>query len=141
MRTLPLVALMASFAAPSMAAAEGDAAEGAVQFDRQCISCHVIRNDAGEVLAGRNSKAGPNLYGMVGKTVGSVEGFRYGDSIVAAGAAGAVWDEESFVGYVQNPTDWLRATLDDRRARAKMAYQVRDTKQANDIYAFIASFE
>jgi len=47
------------------------------------------------------------------------------------------WDEESFLGYVTDPTAWLRATLDDRRARGKMAYQVRDPQDAADIYAYI----
>lgn len=139
MRTLPLVAMLTCFAAPSVALAEGDVAAGKEQFERQCVACHVLRNDAGEVVAGRSAKSGPNLYGLTGKTLGSVEAFRYGDSIVKAGEGGAVWDEESFVGYVQNPTDWLRENLDDRRARGKMAYQVRDTQQAYDIYAFIAS--
>ena len=139
MRILPLVAVVASFSAPTFAIAEGDIAAGEEQFNRQCVSCHVVRNDAGEVLAGRSAKAGPNLYGLPDSAVGAVEGFRYGDSIVKAGAAGAIWDEESFVGYVQDPTDWLREVLDDRRARGKMAYQVRDAEQAHDIYAFIAS--
>ena len=48
---------------------------------------------------------------------------------------------DNFVDYVQNPTEWLRDTLQDRRARSKMAYQVREAQQAQDIYAFIASFE
>lgn len=141
MKTLSLVVLIASISAPTLAAAEGDAAAGAVQFDRQCKSCHVVRNDSGEVLAGGSAKAGPNLYGLAGKTLGSVEGFRYGDSLAAAGDAGFVWNEDSFVGYIQNPTNWLVATLGDRRARGKMAYQVRDKQQAHDIYAFITSFQ
>lgn len=141
MRLLPLVALASSFVVPNFAFAEGDLAAGEEQFNRQCISCHVVRNDAGEILAGRSAKAGPNLYGLAGRTLGTAQGFRYGDSIVKAGEAGAIWDEENFVGYVQDPTDWLRANLDDRRARGKMAYQVRDTQQARDIYAFIVSLE
>lgn len=140
MRLFSAVALMTSFMAPSGAFAAGDVVAGEEQFNRQCVSCHVIRNDEGVVLAGRSAKAGPNLYGLPGQVLGSAEDFRYGDSIVKAGEAGAVWDEENFVGYVQNPTDWLRGALDDRRARSKMAYQVRDASQAYDIYAYIASF-
>ncbi len=140
MRTLSLVAIMTSLVAPVSAYAEGDVAAGEEQFNRQCVSCHVIRDADGEVLAGRSAKVGPNLYGLPGMTLGTVEGVRYGDSLVAAGEAGAIWDEETFVAYVQNPTDWLRETLDDRRARSKMAYQVRDEQQARDMYAFIASF-
>jgi len=141
MRSLSLVALITSLAVPFSAQAEGDIAAGEEQFNRQCVSCHVIRKNDGEVLAGRSAKAGPNLYGLAGKALGAAEGFRYGDSIASAGAAGSVWSEDNFVEYVQNPTEWLRDTLQDRRARSKMAYQVREAQQAQDIYAFIASFE
>ena len=70
----------------------------------------------------------------------SVEGFNYSDALVAYGEAGAVWDEVSFVGYVQDPTAFLREALDDNRARSKMAYQVRDEGQATDLYAYLARF-
>lgn len=137
MRTLPLVTIFTALALPAFA--EGDAVAGAEQFDRQCVSCHVARDASGEVLAGRNAKTGPNLYGIVGRALGAEEDFRYGDSLVAAGEAGLVWDEESFVGYIQDPTGWLREATEDRRARGKMAYKVRDAQEAADIYAFIAS--
>lgn len=139
MRTLPLVAVLTAFAAPAFA--EGDVAAGEEQFNRQCVSCHVVRDNAGDVLAGRNAKTGPNLYGIAGRALGAEEGFRYGGSLVDAGEAGIVWDEESFVAYVQDPTAWLREATDNARARSKMAYKVRDAQQAADIYAFIASFE
>ncbi len=139
MRTLPFVAVLIAFAAPAFA--EGDVAAGEEQFNRQCVSCHVVRDNAGDVLAGRNAKTGPNLYGIAGRALGAEEGFRYGDSLVDAGEAGIVWDEESFVAYVQDPTAWLREATDNARARSKMAYKVRDAQQAADIYAFIASFE
>ena len=139
MRTLPLVAVLTAFAAPAFA--EGDVAAGEEQFNRQCVFCHVVRDNAGDVLAGRNAKTGPNLYGIAGRALGAEEGFRYGDSLVDAGEAGIVWDEESFVAYVQDPTAWLREATDNARARSKMAYKVRDAQQAADIYAFIASFE
>ena len=139
MRNLPLVALFSALALPAFA--EGDVAAGEEQFNRQCVACHVVRNDAGDILAGRSAKSGPNLYGLAGGPVGAQDGFRYGDSILEVAATSAVWDEESFVAYVQDPTEWLRTTLDDRRARSKMAYKVRDEQQAADIYAYIASLE
>ena len=139
MRNLPLVALFTALALPAFA--QGDVAAGEEQFNRQCVAFHVVRNGAGDVLAGRSAKSGPNLYGLAGGPVGAQDGFRYGDSILEVAATGAVWDEESFVAYVQDPTEWLRTTLDDRRARSKMAYKVRDEQQAADIYAYIASLE
>lgn len=136
-------AAAALLAAPVFAeghGAAGDAAAGEDQFNRQCVACHIVADDEGNVLAGRNSRTGPNLYGVVGRTIGSVEDFRYGDSIVEIGEAGEVWNEEFFVAYLQDPTGWLRETLDNNRARGKMAYRVRSEDEAVDIYAYLATF-
>lgn len=121
-------------------AQEGDPAAGEQQFQRQCTACHVVRGPDGTVLAGRTARVGPNLYGLAGRPVGSVEDFRYSDSIAEVGANGVVWNEENFVGFVQDPTGWLRETLDNRRARGKMAYQVRAEQDALDIYSYLATF-
>ncbi len=141
MKQFACAVVMSSFALPVFADghASGDVANGEAQFNRQCVACHVVRDDNGDVLAGRSAKAGPNLYGIVDKPLASEEGARYGDSLAAAGEAGLVWSEESFVAYVQDPTDWLRDALDDRRARSKMGYKVRSEEDALDIYAYIAS--
>ena len=138
MKIITIAATLTAFATPLLA--EGDAAAGEEQFNRQCVACHVVRDDAGEVLAGRSARTGPNLYGLNGRAVGSIEDFRYGDAIIALGETGATWNEEAFVAFVQNPTAYLREATDDRRARAKMAYQVRDPQQAVDIYAFLSTF-
>lgn len=145
MKTFNIAAALALLAAPAFAdghaaSGNGDVAAGEEQFNRQCVSCHIVADADGNVLAGRAAKTGPNLYGIAGRTIGSVEDFRYGDSIVALGEAGNVWVEESFVAYVQDPTGYLREALDDRRARGKMSYQVRDPQQAVDIYAYLATF-
>lgn len=116
----------------------GDAEAGEKAF-RQCIACHVVVNDEGETLAGRKAKTGPNLYGVAMRPLGTVEDFKYGKSIVELGEAGTVWTEENFVGYVQDPTPWLRETLDDRRARGKMAFKVRKEEDAVNLYAYLVS--
>ncbi|MEJ6403380.1 c-type cytochrome [Yoonia sp. 2307UL14-13] len=144
MKKFNIAAAFAVLAAPAFAdghvSSQGDAAAGEEQFNRQCVACHVVADASGEVLAGRNAKTGPNLYGIAGRTIGSVEGFRYSDSLTALGEAETPWTEEAFVGYVQDPTGWLRETLDDRRARGKMAYQVREEAQAYDLYAYLSTF-
>ena len=138
MKYLPLAATIVLLSAPVFA--EGDAANGEEIFNRQCSTCHVVETEAGEVLAGRAAKIGPNLYGVVGRTPGTYPEFKYGDSLVAYGATGAVWAEENLLAYNQDPTDFLRTALDDRRARGKMAFQLRDPQDAADVYAFLATF-
>ena len=118
--------------------ASGDAAAGEAAF-RNCQSCHVVADADGNVLAGRAAKTGPNLFGLPGRTAGTVEDFRYGDDLVAAGAAGLVWDEATFVAYVQDPTAFLREYLGDSGARSKMTYKLRGEEDAVNLWAYIAS--
>jgi len=138
--TLTTLALTAMFAMPALAEshAMGDAAAGEKVFN-QCQTCHVVVNDAGETLAGKKSKTGPNLYGVVGRTAGTYPEFAYGDSIVAAGAAGLVWDEAKLVEYLADPAAFLKTTLDDKGAKSKMAYKVKKPEDAANVVAYIAS--
>jgi cytochrome c len=119
-----------------------DAENGATVFQRQCQNCHNVVDDAGEVLAGRpNMRTGPNLYGVVGRQAGVVDGFRYGADLVAAGAeAGLVWSEETLIAYVQDPRSFLQETTDNKRARSQMAFQVRSETDAADVAAYLATF-
>ncbi|QBY02076.1 c-type cytochrome [Rhodophyticola sp. CCM32] len=141
-RMTSLAAATAFLAAPmacaDMATPTGDAAAGEAAF-RQCIACHVVVNDAGETLAGRNARTGPNLFGIAGRTAGTYEEFRYSASMTAAGEAGLVWDEEGFVTYVQDPTGFLREYLDDSGARGSMSFRVRSPEDAANLYAYIMS--
>ncbi len=130
----------AMFALAPFAAMAGDADAGADTFQRQCVACHIVQDADGETLAGRNARTGPNLYGVIGRQAGVVEGFRYGASMVEAGEAGLVWDEDSFVAYVQDPNGFLREVLDNRRARGQMSFQVRNPDDAANLYAFLATF-
>ena len=118
--------------------ATGDAAAGEAAF-RQCIACHVVVNDAGDTLAGRNARTGPNLYAIGGRAIGAQDGFRYSPSMAAAGEAGLVWEEENFVAYVQDPTGYLREALDDGGARGAMAFRVRSEEDARNLYAYLVS--
>lgn len=143
MKHLTLAAALALLSAPAFADghASGDAAAGEEQFNRQCVACHVVVNNEGETLAGRNARTGPNLYNVVARGIAGQPDFDYGDSLLEIGQIeDMTWTEENFVGYVQDPTGWLRETLDNRRARGKMAYQVRAEDDALNLYAFLATF-
>ena len=60
---------------------------------KKCVACHTI--DKG----GRNG-VGPNLHAIVGRSVGSVEGFAYSASMKAKGG---VWDVAALDAYLENP--------------------------------------
>ena len=146
MRFAIAFATTALLAAPAFAdahavdlTATGDAAEGEKAF-RQCQACHVVEDADGEVLAGRAARTGPNLYGVVGRTAGAVEDFRYSDLILAAGEAGMVYDEANFVPYVMDPTEHLKEVSGESSGRGKMSYKVRKEEDAVNLYAFLAQF-
>ena len=133
-----LAAALAFAVSGGAAWASGDAAAGERAFN-QCVACHVVKNAAGDTLAGRNGRTGPNLYGVAGGPAGAAEGFRYSSSLAAYGEAGNVWDEEAFVAYVQDPTAYLREALGDSGARSAMSFRVRGEEDARNLYAYLQS--
>ncbi len=133
---------LASFAlaAPAFAMdATGDAEAGAKVFAK-CQTCHVVTDADGNVLAGKNAKTGPNLYGMPGRVAGTYPDFEgYGDALKAVGSTGFTWNEEDFVTYVKDPAKFLKAKLDDKKAKTMMTYKLPKEEDARNVYAFIAS--
>lgn len=140
MKTILMTAAvtLAAGAAFAESHVSGDAAAGKKVF-RQCQSCHVVRDDDGNVLAGKASKTGPNLYGRPGAMIFTEEGFRYSKDSAAAGETGMTWDEATFVEYVQDPTAFLRKVTDNSKARSKMTFKVRKEQDAKDVWAFLVS--
>lgn len=133
-RFLTMTAAMISLAAPAFADA-GDPAAGEKEF-RKCKSCHTIAS-ADEVIV-RGGRTGPNLYGVIGRQAGTAEDFRYGDSIIAAGEAGLVWDVDNIQVYMTDPKAFLAETLDDAGARSKMTFRL--TRNQADVAAYLATF-
>lgn len=129
-RLLPLLAL--GLASPALA---GDPVKGEESF-KKCKSCHVITApDGTEVQKG--GKTGPNLWGIVGNPVASSPDFKYGDGILAAKAAGAIWDEAAIATYVADPTAWVKATSGDEAAKSKMTFKL--PAGGEDIAAYLAA--
>jgi cytochrome c len=133
-----LTALSILAASSGMALAAGDAEAGKKVFN-QCQTCHVVADAEGNVLAGKNAKTGPNLYGIIGRPAASVEGFKYGDGIIEAAAKGLVWDEEKITVYVQDPTKFLDEFTGNPKLKSKMAFKVKKEADAANVAAFLAS--
>lgn len=78
--------------------AVADAAAGEGEW-RACRSCHALE-------AGQNG-VGPSLYGVVGRAVGSVEGFGYSGNLVAVAD---VWSPENLNAFLENPRGYAPGT-------------------------------
>ena len=71
---LSIAAAMAAGLVPGQAQTPPD---GATLFKRQCGVCHTA-------AAGEPNRQGPNLHGVVGRTAGKLEGFRYSPALAAS---------------------------------------------------------
>ena len=82
-------------AAPAASADSADLNAAEAQFKKSCGTCHVAEADAAP-------RQGPNLFGVVGRKAGSVDGFKYSPAFVA-GDAGIVWDEGTLDRWLTDP--------------------------------------
>jgi cytochrome c len=80
-------------------ALQGDADRGRRLYG-QCQGCHAVKE-------GQN-RAGPSLYGIVGRQVGAVESFRFYSD--ATKEADFVWTEDALFAYLENPREYLPGT-------------------------------
>ena len=76
-----------------------DAAAGAKVFAR-CKACHTVEDD--------KNKVGPSLNGVVGRTAGTHEGFKYSKAMQEAGANGMVWDDANLTAYLKDPKGFIK---------------------------------
>jgi len=79
--------------------ASASAAEGAKVF-KKCAACHSIKE-------GGANKIGPALWGVLGKTAGSVPGYKYSKAMAAHGKN---WSFEEMNGFLIKPKDWIKGT-------------------------------
>tara|TARA_R110000796_G_scaffold243825_1_gene366609 strand:+ start:763 stop:1143 length:381 start_codon:yes stop_codon:yes gene_type:complete len=77
----------------------GDATKGEKVF-RKCKTCHTVEKD------GKN-KVGPNLFGVVGRKAGAVEGFKYSSAMAESGLT---WDEATLNKFLEKPKDVVKKT-------------------------------
>ena len=115
-----------------LAIAEGDAVAGKKIF-KKCTACHKI----GE---GAKNAVGPVLTGVVGRTAGTYPDYKYGKSTKAAGEAGLVWDEDKIFDYLKDPKKFLRALLDDKKAKSKMTFKLKKEEDRLNVIAYLKTF-
>ena len=78
---------------------------------RACKSCHEVGVDA-------KHKVGPHLDGIIGRTAGSLEDYRYSKAMRAAGEGGLVWSEENLHAYLAKPREFIHGNRMSYRGMA-----------------------
>lgn len=115
---------LALVVAPMTAHADGDVEKGEKVF-RKCKACHVVDE--------AKNKVGPSLQNIVGRTAGTVEGFKYSDAMKTAGEGGLTWTEENIDKYMADPKGFI--------PKNKMAFiGLKKEDDREDVIAYLKSF-
>lgn len=93
------VGMIAGLAATSVQAQ--DVGAGERLFKRHCGICHIAEKDSTRRLQG------PNLFGLIGRKAGTIEGFRYSE---ANKNSGIVWNAETLDPYLADPREVIKGT-------------------------------
>ena len=70
---------------------------------KKCSACHKVGD-------GAKNGSGPQLNGLIGRTMGSVEGFKYSKVFLAALEESRVWDEDSLAEFLAKPKSYMKGT-------------------------------
>lgn len=123
MRLFVLAAALAGLAAPALAA--GDPVHGETVF-KKCMACHAVGENA-------KNKIGPVLNDVIGRTAGTLEGYKYSQAMIDAGAAGMVWDEPTLTSFLTKPKALIKGT--------KMAFAgIKEPQDIADVIAYLETF-
>ena len=94
----PVAAAAVPAAGVTLASLTGDATNGEKVFG-QCKTCHVAEKGVNRV--------GPSLWGVVGRSAGSIEGFKYSP---ANKNSGLVWTADQLFTYLEAPQKVVKGT-------------------------------
>ena len=100
-RFITLVVFAFGFGVSGAMAADADLKKGKKVF-KKCAACHTVVQ--------KKHKIGPSLAGVMGRTAGTIEGFKYSKAMRAYGKSGIVWSEETLDAYLLNPRKAVKGT-------------------------------
>lgn len=124
MRLLMITALaLTGLAMPALA--DGDAVKGETVF-KKCVACHAVGENA-------KNKVGPVLNDLIGRTAGTLDGYKYSAAMIEAGAGGLVWTDDTLADYLTAPKALVPGT--------KMAFAgLKEEQDIEDLIAYLATF-
>lgn len=102
--------------------ASADAGRGAREWNK-CKACHTVDK-------GGANKTGPNLYGVIGRTVAALDDFNYSGALEAMGTS--IWTYEMMDEWLTNPQAMAKGS--------KMVYVLRKPEQRANLIAYLSTF-
>ena len=108
--TIPFILL------PQSARADADSA---ALFKKHCGVCHILEKDGPK-------RQGPSLWGVLGRPIGSLEGFKYSKDLKASEDK---WTDERLDKWLEKPKSVFKSTF--------MIYKQKDPEIRAKIIAFL----
>ena len=87
----------------AVAAFDPALADAGKKVFKKCKSCHQLGD-------GAKNRSGPILTGVVGKTAGAVDGFKYSKPMKAAAADGLIWTAAELDAFLKKPKAYMKGT-------------------------------
>ncbi len=101
-------------------------AEAGKNVFKKCAMCH--SPDEGV------KKIGPSLFGIIGRTPGTYEGFKFSPAMIAFGESGKVWSESLLDAYLQSPRELVPGN--------RMGFPgLNDPAQREDVIAYLKTLK
>ncbi|XP_011695953.1 PREDICTED: cytochrome c, testis-specific-like [Wasmannia auropunctata] len=102
----------------------GDAINGKKLFMKLCAKCHTTEKGGKHMI-------GPNLHGIVGKTSGTISGYK---SSPAMKEKAVVWDEKALSDYLAWPKKFIPGS-------SMVFIGVKKDEERKDLFAFLATLK
>jgi cytochrome c len=116
----------APVAEPAPAAADPAMIAAGEKVFKKCAACHKVGD-------GAKNGTGPILNGIVGRSAGVVEGFKYSKPLLEMAAGGLVWDDASLHAFIENPKAFMKGT--------KMSFAgLKKPEDRDAVIAYLATF-
>ena len=121
LRVLGAAAVLALVSGSAFAG--GDAAKGE-KVAKKCFACHTFDN-------GGKNKVGPNLFGIIGRQVGTHEGYKYSSDYTDKNFK---WSEAEIRQYLPDPKKFIGG-------KSKMPPQKLKDGEVDDLLAYLETLK
>ena len=105
--------------------ADDELSKGKQLFQTKCAMCHTS-------IQGASHSTGPNLFGVVGRNVGSVKGFNYSEAMAERG--NDIWNFEMIDKFITQPQKSIPRTV-------MMFAGITDASQRSQLIEFLDSLK